>query len=482
MSSSTKSKSHDARPSIIDQGRTSEVSIQIPLRSQSDAMLPPPVPSSQRQPRSSSKRAASPSNDDSNPDSQSSSRKWQSTSEHLSSSELSSRFSDRIKRQIKSESPGNRCWHCGGEGRDVAHVMPGRQETEFKDLQSVGLTSLGSLRQKENGFLLCQLCHGAFDKLPCPDWTFFPTDLGFFIKQERIDYRRRVKLCKEGSRNPIPIRQSPTATIYFQHQKDTGGSLFPGARWGTYTSYVIKAFGPAGREFPKGYRMTKIWHGDPLIALRHSFASLIRHFLDMPKELKQLSEAYAVHDDTISRLATDPTATIEDESDDDDNDDDDDDDDNDGSSGPRDDIESVYKGKGNGKESSRGNALGPQNAGQAAKRHSARIENQARGRDYKQRGRTDPAMEVLVMLSPFGKPIMQDEPYAKTVPCKRPYDTVYGGKWAFGPGATAQSAIDQYRLGLDMDEAAEKRVPDTPQRTRVEQGLLTPRRSKDSNR
>ena len=212
--------------------------------------------------------------------------------------------------------------------------------------------------------------------------------------------------------------------------------------------------------------MTKIWHGDPLIALRHSFAALPEYFPDLPEELRALNDAYRINDRKIGGLAVDPTVAIDDF-------DDDDDDGNDGDDGPKHGGGSPDKDKGP-KKGAPGNSP-------VSNRHSARIEERQKEKGHKQRERPSKPNEALVMLSPFGKPMMQDEPYAKTVPCKRPYDSVYGGKWAFGPKATAQSAIDSYsylsRHDSNEDESSAKRTATIRERTRLEQGLLSPRQS-----
>lgn len=38
----------------------------------------------------------------------------------------STKFSESVKAQIRRMSSGQKCWHCGADGIDVAHIIPGR--------------------------------------------------------------------------------------------------------------------------------------------------------------------------------------------------------------------------------------------------------------------------------------------------------------------------------------------------------------------
>jgi hypothetical protein len=42
-----------------------------------------------------------------------------------------------------------------------------------------------------NGIGLCPTCHIAFDDIGNPGWTFFPSDLDFFIEFEQRDRELR---------------------------------------------------------------------------------------------------------------------------------------------------------------------------------------------------------------------------------------------------------------------------------------------------
>ncbi|KAL9593653.1 MAG: hypothetical protein Q9219_007454 [cf. Caloplaca sp. 3 TL-2023] len=307
--------------------------------------------------------------------------------------------------------------------------MPGRHEQKLVGLRQTGFTSLTSLGQMENGLPLCPLCHAAYDELPCPGWTFFPADLGFFLTEEQKDFRRRIQSCREQRSIPMPIRQPATGTSYFENQRDVENLSFEGAEWGSYRTHIVNSFGPYGLQFPKERSIVKPWHGDPMVALRHSFAACSEDLENLPEELKELRDLYQINDSKIRKFFADP-ATIEAGSDSDIDDDE-------GEKSRNDD-----KGR---DKSADDNSPGSKTTEGSSRRQSARIDKKGEGTSTKQ-SQGPGQHDALVMLSPSGKPVLQEEPFARLVPCKRAYETPYGKDWHYGPESTAQQAIHIYSL------------------------------------
>ncbi|KAL8905269.1 MAG: hypothetical protein Q9207_002740 [Kuettlingeria erythrocarpa] len=448
--------------------------IVIPISSSS--MPPPPVPTQRRSAQGPLRRAASSSDGigSAPPSSRSSSQhssqqlgkrkqppssQSQRSSSRASTSETT-KFSESVKAQIRRMSTGWKCWHCGAEGIDVAHVIPGRARRMFTHLTKSGLTTLEHLGQRENGFPLCKSCHYHFDELPLPDWVLFPEDLKYFIREERRDIKRRVQAWRLDQ--PLPRRSPPTATAYFEHQRATGG-LLPEAHWGTYRSYIINSFGPEGREFVKGDSALKTFHGDPMVAVNHAFAGLPYSFVDLPNDLRALNTAYRINDKRIQEMKSPPPSTADD-----------------------DEADSDGVGGGSDKESSTDKSPDP-TPDRSRTRHSRRLEKKdfTAGKRTQKRhwGRED----ILVMLAPSRKPtaMMQEELFAQSIPCKRVKTS--DADWQYGPRGTAQDAIDFVNFFSDGGGYVDNGPWATPVDRRkqkgtakVEQGLLSPRVSGES--
>lgn len=111
----------------------------------SSPMPPPPVPLQRRSSRvrrrgasdsdgihSAPPSSLSSSQTSSQPSSQQLGKRKRPTASqsHRSSSRASTsdttKFSESVKAQIRRLSSGRKCWHCGAEGIDVAHIIPGR--------------------------------------------------------------------------------------------------------------------------------------------------------------------------------------------------------------------------------------------------------------------------------------------------------------------------------------------------------------------
>ncbi|KAL9597967.1 MAG: hypothetical protein Q9219_004798 [cf. Caloplaca sp. 3 TL-2023] len=216
----------------------------------SSSMGPPPAPTilQRRQPR---KRKARSSRDDSDDVDDADLSESIAPSSSVQSSALSSSiFSSAKERKIRHASSGDACWLCGGNGRDVAHVIP---------------------------------------------------------KHASQDARRRQRALDHGG--PLLRRNTPTAATYRQHQEDREQTL-AGSRWGSYRYLIITDFGPAQGRFTMGMSAVKDWHGDPMAALYHAFQVIGDLEVDYPDELQELEMLYRNNSKMFRHLTTgDPAST-----------------------------------------------------------------------------------------------------------------------------------------------------------------------------
>lgn len=292
-----------------------------------------------------------------------------------------------------------------------------------------------------------------------PGWVFFPEDLKYFIREERRDMKRRQQAWRPNE--PLPRRNPPTATAYLEHQRNTGG-LLPGAPWGTYRSYVTRSFGPENGELLSGLSALKTFHGDPMVALYHSFAALPYGLLDSFKDLETLNTMYRANNKKIQDMKAPLPIT-----------------------GDDDDADSNDDGEASNEESLTDNNPDP-TKGRSRTRHSKRLEKKdyAAGKATQKRewGRED----ILVMLGPSRRPtaMMQEELFAQSVPCKRVKTS--HADWDFGPGGTAQDAIEFFNFfngGGYEDYGPWVQPVDSTKHNgtaKLEQGLLSPKVSGES--
>lgn len=116
----------------------------------------------------------------------------------------------------------------------------------------------------ENAVVLCSQCHIKFDMMQDPGWTFFPSDLNYFIDYEANDYRRRVLAASNGVRES---RLCPTATDYVTTQYQSG-SVSPTAPGGLYRRVFLQKLHP---HIPlDAIAAEKPWFGAPMAALRRA--------------------------------------------------------------------------------------------------------------------------------------------------------------------------------------------------------------------
>ncbi|KAL8709034.1 MAG: hypothetical protein Q9220_006158 [cf. Caloplaca sp. 1 TL-2023] len=413
-------------------------------------MAPPPLPPADRQPRSN-KRRSSGRDDSPYSQDQSSSPSKKSRTSSLSQSQ----FSDRTKKRIRDASSRDDCWHCGADGKHVAHVIPKRAaSSDFEYLRQAGMVNLGKLDEMNNGIPLCPNCHQKYDE-DVPYWLFFPEDLDFFIDAERRDFNHRKHMWRH--QNQIVARRPPTAQTYRDHQVGKG-QMIPGAVWGSYRTFVVKVFKkPGGPDslFEPGLGLLKSWHGDPMAALYHAFkATTHPGGLLIPHEFKQLARLYDDNDTEMHRLRTQAPTSIDTETHNDSSDSSDTDDDHqDDDKSPGDSRNSASHGRKNLYQ-------GPSHRGQedrssnkeshGSRRHSKRIEGKRGHSSNKYNESVFVARDsLLVMLSPSSssrkpKPMMQ-ELFNRAVPAKRSR-FVFEEQTDPGAQTTAQDRIDFFNF------------------------------------
>lgn len=265
----------------------------------------------------------------------------------------------------------------------------------------------------------------------------------------------------------VQCRKPPTAIAYMENQKQRK-KLLPGARWGSYDCYTVREFGPQGKEFRKGHTVTKPWHGDPMAALDRAFRAIIYHAANLPTRLQMLHRLYQDNDVRMARLQGRATASEQDDEDlgsrrgDDPTDEE-------GSSSDEDDADN-----------------GRTNGDHGESRHSLRLEKKRHG-GSQQRRKQGHQEEVLLQLSSSRKPtaVMQEEPFARPVPCKRRrtrYER-WDWDWDFGPDFTAQDAVGffgYFNGGGYVDNGPwAKPVEKGRGVTTIQQGLPSPGKSRE---
>ncbi|EON65864.1 hypothetical protein W97_05106 [Coniosporium apollinis CBS 100218] len=111
--------------------------------------------------------------------------------ESFSSSILSSTsgFSANFKKDMLRSGPN--CWHCGASPVGACYVV-GRKDRSFERLKRQGLITFDDLGDVDNGIHL-SLCHVNCADVNSPSFTFFPSDLHFFIDFETQHYQRRER-------------------------------------------------------------------------------------------------------------------------------------------------------------------------------------------------------------------------------------------------------------------------------------------------
>ncbi|KAI4156778.1 MAG: hypothetical protein L6R39_001033 [Caloplaca ligustica] len=244
-------------------------------------MRPPPVPSPDGKPRRSSRvlppSQSSLSSRDTFVQPQSSDHSSQGQKRKRAASDIVSSsvrvsqatsFPTNIKKQIRKESSGERCRYCGDEGLDVAQLLASAERHTYEHLTAMGLITLQHLHEKQ---------------------------------KKRTDLQRRREVWDTD--RTVLYHKPPTAIAYMENQRQRH-SLLPGARWGSYECYTLREFGPLGKEFRKGYTVTKWWHGDPMAALDRAFRGLLYHSADLPPRLEILHRLYQDNDVHIARLNT----------------------------------------------------------------------------------------------------------------------------------------------------------------------------------
>ncbi|KAL9003406.1 MAG: hypothetical protein Q9188_003721 [Gyalolechia gomerana] len=335
-------------------------------------------------------------------------------------------FPESVKKKIRKESSGDKCWHCGDAGLDVAHVIASSEKNTFICLTASGLITLGGLQDKENGLPLCPSCHRHYDMHGQPDWVFFPKDLEYFIKEEKKDFERRKEAWEKDE--VVLCRKSPTAAAYADDQKQRN-KLLPGVKWGSYVSYTGIEFGPEGREFKRGLHMTKWWHGDPMAALQRAFRGLNIYPVVLPKRLGALQVLYRQHDQWLHDIQGPPRVS---------------------QGGDNDEESDDHQAEPPDEDSSSSSDGSSSNDGRAKPRQSLRLEKQ-HDSGSKQKHK-DKHNEMLVMLSYSSrKPtaVLQEEPFARSVATnkrRKTEDVEHDPSWEFGPATTTEKAIEWYKF------------------------------------
>ncbi|KAI4088203.1 MAG: hypothetical protein LQ344_006225 [Seirophora lacunosa] len=185
-------------------------------------------------------------------------------------------------------------------------------------------------------------------------------------------------------------------------------------------------------------------------------------FVDLPKDLRTLNTMYCENDQMINHMKA-PLPNISDDEED-----------------------SDSTSDGTDKKSWIDNSPDP-TKDRSRPRHSKRLEKKeyAAGRSNQ---KPDYSREdILVMLAPSRKPkaMMQEELFARSIPCKRA-KTDDDADWEFGPGGTAQDAIEFFSFfngGGYEDKGPWAQPVDrtNPSGTaKLKQGLLSPKVSGES--
>ncbi|KAL8942152.1 MAG: hypothetical protein Q9211_001521 [Gyalolechia sp. 1 TL-2023] len=454
------------------------------------SMPPPPVPAAgpRRQPHRAARDHPTSSLSDTNtpPRAGDSSSRRQGLKRAASSSDLqnvsksqATSFPESVKKRIRKESSGDKCWYCGDAGLDVAHVIASSEKNTFTCLTASGLITLRGLQEDENGLPLCPSCHRHFDMYGQPDWVFFPEDLEYFIKEERTDFARRKEVWEKDK--VVASRKSPTAAAYAENQRRRN-KLLPGAKWGSYDCYTGVVFGPEGREFKRGYHMTKWWHGDPMAALQRAFRGLNIYPLVLPEKLGALQVLYRRNDRRLGQLRGLPRVRQKNKGGN--QSDDESDNESDDHEGDPPDVDS----------SSSSDGPSAEKAGLARHRQSLRLDKQ-HGGGSKQKPKNKEGM--LVMLSNTSrKPtaVLQEEPFARSVPTKKRRKikhVEYDPSWEFGPDCTTEQATKWYTFfhcGGYVDNGPWAKpgggiIPAIiPEEAVIKNGLPSPRASNESGK
>ena len=158
---------------------------------------------------------------------------------------------------------------------------------------------------------LCPLCHDALDEISSPGWVFIPTDLQYFLDFEHKDYDRRREIY--NSTGVLPIRVSPEAAQYLQHQSENG-LVEEGACGGLYACYMLRHYMAKMPGYPEievgksPYTDEKPWHGDPNTALSKAFKAVGAKPTAFPPKVRgallELSLLYG-KDDSLPREPAD---------------------------------------------------------------------------------------------------------------------------------------------------------------------------------
>ncbi|KAL9597964.1 MAG: hypothetical protein Q9219_004795 [cf. Caloplaca sp. 3 TL-2023] len=290
-----------------------------------------------------------------------------------------------------------------------------------------------------------------------PQWTFYPSDLQFFIDEEQKDFKRRLRLWTQSQ--PCPRRIPPSAKDYYRHQIHTKQINESEKKSGLYRIFHIRNFTSDRRNYVQGPAALKHWHGDPLASMQRAFAAIDKDEGNLPDELAVLRNLYRDNDVQIRRLKKKPSVSFDD-------DDDNDADESDSDGGPDDGQQAKYR------QSSQ--APKPKEDVHS-RRRSTRIEKQHQsGSSIRHHQASD--TKNLVMLSSSYKPkaILQD-PVAQSNPRKRrkaaevlPSEagsrpgsmmsdsekSAYGTKpkhWKWGPNESTQEIIDFWTFFHTVD-------------------------------
>ena len=121
----------------------------------------------------------------------------------------------------------------------------------------------------DNGIPLCPNCHANFHDIYAPGFTFFPSDLQYFIDFEEEDFRRRQREVEMG--RLAPARVCPAAQAYKTHQVELR-AVDEGAGGGLYQRYMLHDFLPTIISYNDITTLPlKSWHGAPMASLRRTF-------------------------------------------------------------------------------------------------------------------------------------------------------------------------------------------------------------------
>ncbi|KAI4161391.1 MAG: hypothetical protein LQ342_004943 [Letrouitia transgressa] len=325
-------------------------------------------------------------------------------------------------------------------------------------LKSQGLLSIDHLGSFENAVALCGTCRDNFINLYEPAFIFLPSDLQFFLRWEKEDFRFRINDYRNFG--TCRARRPPTAADYnkwlsqkLQHDSETELSQ----NGGLYSLYTLHEYLPrmpgisATRVGLSPFHKSKRWHGDPMASLRRAFLSLGSRAHVYPRlvrrQLQRLQDMYIENTEQRIKRRAQGTDKITDRSSD---------------SGP--DLEAVQNLTHIQPEAKK---LEHETPGEQSKNLGCPVKSQAPEKNVSR------ALSKRKRTSPDSKEASAKRRKPGMEPQQKPH-------WTWGPEATSNRAMELFRKRYmarkaKREKKAKEKAVEYKAESRRPEGLVTPR-------